>query len=141
MADHEGWIGRSHERRDIVVAGPLDRLSAMLDREDPPFADGDVVPPLAHWLFFLPSDRQSEFGTYGHPRRGGFLPPIHDLPRRMWAGSWLSFLGKLRVGERIVRRSTIASVKVRDGERPSRLRHRPPRDRQWQRRSRDRGRA
>jgi len=33
----------------------------------------------------------------------------------MWAGSWLSFLGKLRVGERIVRRSTIASVKVRDG--------------------------
>lgn len=54
MADHEEWIGRSQERRDIVVAGPLDRLSAMLDREDPPFADGDVVPPLAHWLFFLP---------------------------------------------------------------------------------------
>ena len=59
------WIGRTEEARDLVTAGPLDRLAATLDRDDPPFATGDAVPPLGHWLFFLPGARQS-----GHrPRR------------------------------------------------------------------------
>ena len=30
-------------------------------------------------------------GPDGHPRRGGFLPPVHDLPRRMWAGGRVAF--------------------------------------------------
>jgi 3-methylfumaryl-CoA hydratase len=115
MNDYSDWIGRSEEARDQVTAGPLDRLAATLDRDDPPFGDGDVVPPLGHWLFFLPNARQSEIGADGHPRRGGFLPPVHELPRRMWAGSRLSFPGTIRVGDRIVRRSTIISVKGKEG--------------------------
>lgn len=115
LSDYSAWIGRTEERRDTVTAGPLDRLSATLDRDDPPFAEGDAVPPLAHWLFFLPDARQSELGPDGHPRRGGFLPPVHELPRRMWAGSRLSFSGTIRVGDRLVRRSTIASVRQKDG--------------------------
>lgn len=47
--DYAEWIGRSEERSDMIVSGPLDRLSATLDRDDPPFADGDVLPPLDGW--------------------------------------------------------------------------------------------
>ena len=115
VTDYSAWIGRSEERRDTVTAAPLDRLSATLDRDDPAFADGDMVPPLGHWLFFLPDARQSEVGPDGHPRRGGFLPPVHELPRRMWAGSRLTFPGSIRVGDRIARRSTIASVTQKEG--------------------------
>jgi 3-methylfumaryl-CoA hydratase len=103
------------ETGDQVAAGPIDRLSAMLDRDDPPFAAGDILPPLAHWLFFLPGERQSEIGADGHPRRGRFLPPVNDLPRRMWASSRIAFPGELRVGEQIMRRSTVASVKQKEG--------------------------
>ena len=35
-----------------------------------------TLPPLWHWLYFLPVQRQSELGADGHPRRGGFLPPV-----------------------------------------------------------------
>jgi 3-methylfumaryl-CoA hydratase len=114
--DHAAWLGRTEEAHDVVTAGPLDRLSATLDRDDPPHSDGDAVPPLGHWLFFLPRARQSEIGPDGHPKRGGFLPPVHHLPRRMWAGSRITFPGEIRVGDAIVRRSVIASIREKAGK-------------------------
>ena len=113
--DYSAWVGRAEESRDRVTSGPLDRLSATLDRDDPPAREGDAVPPLGHWLFFLPDARQSEIGPDGHPKRGGFLPPVHELPRRMWAGSRISFAGEIRVGDAIVRRSVIKSVHRKKG--------------------------
>jgi 3-methylfumaryl-CoA hydratase len=115
LPDYSHWIGRTEEAHDTVTAGPLDRLAATLDSGTEALGDGDAVPPLGHWLFFLPGARQSDIGADGHPKRGGFLPPVHELPRRMWAGSRLSFPGEINVGDRIVRRSTIASVKSREG--------------------------
>ena len=115
VQDYSQWVGRTEEARDLVTSGPLDRLAATLDRDDQRLRAGDAVPPLGHWLFFLPGDRQSEIGPDGHPKRGGFLPPVHELPRRMWAGSRLRFPGEIRVGDAIVRRSTIASVKRKEG--------------------------
>jgi 3-methylfumaryl-CoA hydratase len=108
--DYRGWIGRSEQGREMVTAGPLDRLAATLDRHDHGLSNGDAIPPLGHWLFFLPQARQSEIGPDGHAMRGGFLPPVQELPRRMWAGSRLAFAGELRVGDHIVRHSTIKSV-------------------------------
>jgi 3-methylfumaryl-CoA hydratase len=113
--DYQGWVGRSEQRHEVVTAGPLDRLAATLDRDDPGLSAGDALPPLGHWLFFLPQARQSEIGPDGHPRRGGFLPPVDELPRRMWAGSRIAFAGELRVGDAIVRHSTIKSVTRKDG--------------------------
>jgi 3-methylfumaryl-CoA hydratase len=115
-ADERDWIGRREVRRDVLTEGPLDRLSATLDRDDAPLGQGDVAPPLAHWLCFLPDEPQSAIGPDGHAGRGGFLPPIHDLPRRMWAGSRIAFPGKLRVGMALVRRSTVASVERKQGK-------------------------
>jgi 3-methylfumaryl-CoA hydratase len=72
------------------------------------------LPPLWHWLYFLPLYRQSEVGPDGHAKRGGFLPPV-PLPRRMWAGSQFEFNRALRVGDRITRVSTIADVTEKSG--------------------------
>ena len=108
------WVGREETARDVVTAAPLAGLAATLDRDDPPPTAGDVVPPLAHWLYFLPRHRQSELGPDGHARRGGFLPPV-PLPRRMWAGGRLEFVQPLRVGDAIVRRSRIVDVRHKHG--------------------------
>lgn len=75
---------------------------------------GDPLPPLWHWLYFLPFDRQSELGPDGHAKRGGFLPPV-ELPRRMWAGGRVEFHRPLKVGESVTRTSRIADVKVKEG--------------------------
>ena len=109
------WIGRSERRSDTVTAAPLAGLSATLDRvDDPEPMPGDALPPLAHWLYFLPQAAQREIGADGHPRRGGFLPPV-PLPRRMWAGGRLQFERTLRVGDEIERRSTITRVDAKHG--------------------------
>jgi 3-methylfumaryl-CoA hydratase len=108
------WVGRGEVVEDRVTPVPIAALAATLDRDDPPPRPGDAVPPLWHWLYFLPLSRQSMLGPDGHPRRGGFLPPV-GLPRRMWAGGRLSFPRPLRVGERIRRTSTIADVTHRTG--------------------------
>ena len=108
------WIGREETARDLVTAAPLAGLAATLDRDDPPPAAGDALPPLAHWLYFLPRHRQSELGPDGHARRGGFLPPV-PLPRRMWAGGRFEFRQPLRVGDEIVRRSRIVDVRHKRG--------------------------
>lgn len=112
--DWQDWVGRTESRADVVTTTPMAALAATLDRDDPPPRVGDPLPPLWHWLYFLPLVRQSELGPDGHPERGGFLPPV-PLPRRMWAGSRLSFLQPLRVGEAIERTSTITDVTCKEG--------------------------
>ena len=77
------WIGRNEAIEDTVTKVPVAAMSATLDRDDPPPRPGDPLPPLWHWLYFLPLHRQSELGPDGHAKRGGFLPPV-PLPRRMW---------------------------------------------------------
>lgn len=109
----EAWIGRSDERDDLVTQAPIRLLQATLDHATPDILPA-AVPPLGHWLYFLPGERQSLVGSDGHPQRGGFLPPI-SLPRRMWAGGRLQFLRPLPVGERIWRLSTIESVEAKSG--------------------------
>ena len=109
-----GWVGREEERRDTVTAAPLAALSALLDRDDPPPRAGDPAPPLAHWLYFLPSYRQSAAGADGHAARGEFLPPV-PLPRRMWAGSQFEFHKPLLIGDALTRTSTIADVTEKSG--------------------------
>ena len=109
-----GWIGRTESLEDVVTPAPLRALTAVLDRDDPPVAPGDTVPPCWHWLTFLPMPRQSEIGPDGHPLRGGFLPPV-PLPRRMWAGSRIRFHAPLRAGQLLRRTSHIDDVRLKEG--------------------------
>ena len=114
LAHWRTWLGRSEQRSDVITAAPLDAWAATLDRDDPEARLGSSVPPLAHWLFFLPAARQSQIGPDGHPQRGGFLPPV-PLPRRMWAGGRLTFHHALQVGDEVVRKSRIASIDAKSG--------------------------
>jgi 3-methylfumaryl-CoA hydratase len=110
----QDWVGRSESVPDRIGATPINALNATLDHEAAPAADGDPLPPLWHWLYFLPLHRQSEIGPDGHARRGGFLPPV-PLPRRMWAGSQFEFRSPIRVGDAVERTSTIVDVTEKEG--------------------------
>jgi 3-methylfumaryl-CoA hydratase len=108
------WTGRTDTRTDKVTAVPFAAMSATLDLESGLPAPGAPLPPLWHWLYFLPLYRQSEVGPDGHALRGGFLPPV-PLPRRMWAGGRLDFLQALRVGDAVERTSRIVKVDAKEG--------------------------
>jgi 3-methylfumaryl-CoA hydratase len=115
VAHLRSWEGRSETLTDEIVAAPLRGQSALIDRDDARQAAGSEVPPLWHWLYFLPQARQSQIGPDGHPLRGGFLPPV-PLPRRMWAGGRLQWQSNpLRVGDVAQKHSRIASVKHKAG--------------------------
>jgi 3-methylfumaryl-CoA hydratase len=113
--DPDDWIGRSETLHDTVTLAPMRAMSATLDRHDAELREGDALPPLWHWLYFLPQHRHGELGPDGHAKRGGFLPPV-PLPRRMWAGGRLRFHEPLRAGEAIERVSHIASIHGKQGQ-------------------------
>ena len=130
MTAFESWVGRTERADDTVAAMPVAALAATLDVDVP----RDALPPLWHWILFTPKARASEIGPDGHPRRGGFLPPV-PLPRRMWAGGRLTwhepagppqglipecaarrdFNQPLRVGDAIARTSRIERISERKG--------------------------
>ncbi len=114
MDDLTAWVGRSETVHDTLGPTPVAALAATLDHPAEPVLVGNALPPLWHWLYFLPLHRQSEIGADGHAKRGGFLPPV-PLPRRMWAGGRFEFRAPLRVGDAVARTSTIADVTQKDG--------------------------
>lgn len=113
MEQFDGWSPIATEQQDDLVAAPLRRLAALFDHDGAHWPKGEL-PPLAHWLFFLPEAPQSTVGVDGHPTRGAALPPI-DAPRRMWAGGRLSFHAPLPIGAKATRRSVVSDAKVKDG--------------------------
>ena len=116
------WVGRTQAVEDFAAPFPVRALTATFDEKDPDPQNGDPLPPLWDWLYFLDTAPQSKIGPDGHaesrgsdPRFGDFLPPV-PLPRRMWAGSRFAFDGEpLRVGEAIRRASKIKSVEPKSG--------------------------
>jgi 3-methylfumaryl-CoA hydratase len=106
----DAWLEKQEVAKDDITAFPLKAMSATLGQTD----TGNLVPPLWHWLYFLPVSPLSDAGPDGHPQRGGFLPPV-PLPNRMWAGGRLTFHEPLKVDERAVRISTIANIEDKTG--------------------------
>jgi 3-methylfumaryl-CoA hydratase len=116
LAHLQDWVGKTETLADNVTPVPVRALSATLDLPAPDASAGLALPPLWHWLYFLPLYRHSELGADGHARLGGFLPPV-PLPRRMWAGGRLrwSQANPVVVGDEVRRVSTIESVKHKAG--------------------------
>ena len=110
----QSWIGKRESTCQILAPEPVIRLAALLDYAEPPWADGNIA-DLGHWLYFLPQVRASEMGEDGHPKLGGFLPPV-PLPRRMWAGSNIEFHQLPLIGEVVERESTVVSVTHKSGK-------------------------
>jgi 3-methylfumaryl-CoA hydratase len=104
------WVGKTEQLHDVVRPDAVAALAATLDQ---PLPDG-FLPPLWHWINFWSVAPASQLGDDGHPRRGGFLPPV-PLPRRMWAGGRLTFPAPVPIGAALTRTSSILDVKDKAG--------------------------
>ena len=107
------WVGRSETREDLIHVATVNAMAATLDKEQNLTA-GAPLPLLWHWLFFWAVSPASGLGPDGHPRRGGFLPPV-ELPRRMWAGGRLKFDSDLPIASEAKRVSHIKAIDVKTG--------------------------
>jgi 3-methylfumaryl-CoA hydratase len=110
MGEWDAWIGRTLEQTDILTHGLLQRFRATIDIGE----IAHVAPQGIHWCLCLPDAPTAELGEDGHPKRGGFMPPV-PLPRRMWASSEMTFHAPLAAGVEVVRRSTISEIAEKSG--------------------------
>lgn len=113
MTEFSAWIGCVEERQDRLDPARSNALLAAIGRELG-LSAGDPLPELHHWLHFWDPKMPDQTGPDGHPKKGGFLPPI-PLPRRMWAGGRLIFRTPLVLGEEVRRVSTILSIEEKSG--------------------------
>jgi 3-methylfumaryl-CoA hydratase len=109
------WTGRVQRAEDWVTPQRVAAWFAMLDHTDAP-DEGAPAPPGFHWTLAPPLVRESELGPDGHPLRdaNSFLPPV-PMPRRMWAGSRLTFHRPLLIGDRVERESVITAIQEKRG--------------------------
>lgn len=115
MTSLRHYIGTNSTRSETISATPLRLLAATLNLQAFQPEPGAPVPPLWHWLYFLPDDRLEDLAEDGHPQRGDFYPA--GLPRRrMFGGATITLHQPLRVGETAVCRTEIVGIDERDGE-------------------------
>ena len=108
---HDAYVGRTEQREDRLDDRLIRGMAATLGLPQP-----EILPPLWHWMLFQDWVMPEGIGPDGHPKRGGFLPPVHDLPRRMWAGGRVTFhASPLREGDEVTRTSTILKVAEKSG--------------------------
>lgn len=115
VPEWQRWIGSTEHLSDRTSLESLTRMSATLDRDDPPWRAGDPIPPLWHQMYFPAVVRDSAIGPDGHPARGDFLPPI-PLPRRMFAGARQTYHRPLRAGELVERKGEVVSIDRKTGK-------------------------
>ena len=61
------------QAQDTLRPQPVQFMQATLDRNQS-FGDGDALPPLWHWLYFLEAKRTSELGRDAPPPQKGRVP-------------------------------------------------------------------
>ncbi len=109
------WIGSQEVREEVISGVVAECVAAMLDMDGERFASGNPLPSLWHWFHFLPKAPMSKIDHDGHPKRGGFFPPV-TLPRRMFAGARMKFLHPLIIGQPAVREGEILNVSEKSGK-------------------------
>lgn len=115
--DAQAWVGRVETRDGALTTELAGMLMGALGHPaalQPATHTGAPLPLLWHWAAFPDVVPIAGIATDGHPRRGGFLPPL-PFGRRMWAGGKLTFRGRLAIGEPLTRRSEILSVDFKTG--------------------------
>ena len=108
------WVGNTTTGHQRLDPWPVAALSALFDLPEPAAREGEPLPAMWHWLYFLPAARRSETGADGHPERGGFLPPV-PLKRRMFAGGTTVFHRPLLLGEGARQQATVKSLVRKEG--------------------------
>jgi hydroxyacyl-ACP dehydratase HTD2-like protein with hotdog domain len=109
----DGWAPAPVVRSDDLSRAPALALHGLLGPGAAP-APQATVPPLWTCAYFLEWTPPADLGPDGHPRGGGFLPPLADR-RRVFAGGRTVFSAPLRFGETAVATSTLAAATVKSG--------------------------
>ena len=108
------WIGKIDNVTDYVTPIVEQRYRATLNMDIGNPKDGDPVTSGLHWMLGWNLVKNDELGVDSHPALGEFLPPV-PLPRRMWAGSQIKVLKPIRVGDKVIKESTVADIQVKEG--------------------------
>ena len=108
------WIGKIDNVTDYVTQIVEQRYRATLNMDLGNPKDGEPVTSGLHWMLGWNLVKNDELGVDSHPALGEFLPPV-PLPRRMWAGSEIKVLNPIRVGDKVVKQSTVADIQVKEG--------------------------
>ncbi|MCF8197308.1 MAG: hypothetical protein K9J42_00975 [Sulfuritalea sp.] len=109
------WIGRSRSDEDLISVRHALLMAATVDySEASRIREGERLPPLWHWIYFLEALPSGELGPDGHSARGGFLPPV-PLPHRMWAGGRVSFAMPVPIGVIVRKESHVLKVDHKAG--------------------------
>jgi 3-methylfumaryl-CoA hydratase len=112
--DWSSWVGNRQTQTDVIAPQRVHDLAATLGHPNP--ARPAALPPGWHWIFFNGFVPRAEVGADGHPKRGGFLPPV-PLPRRMWAGGGIDYLAPLPLGCEATKTSEILRIESKSGRR------------------------
>jgi len=113
MESLRGWIGRSSEAEDLVTPRLVGGFRATFAPYLAP-SGKDEAPLGLHWCLAPDAEPMAGLGPDGHAAKGSLLPPV-SLPRRMWAGGELELHAPLRLGDKVLRRSTIADIAAKQG--------------------------
>lgn len=107
------WIGRSSEAEDLITPRLIGGFRATFAPYLAP-SGKDEAPLGLHWCLAPDAEPMAGLGPDGHAAKGSLLPPV-SLPRRMWAGGELELRAPLRLGDKVLRRSTIADIAPKEG--------------------------
>jgi 3-methylfumaryl-CoA hydratase len=113
--DYRDWIGSREELEDTVTLNMCRQMAALLDETETDFKNGDPLPAMWHYCYFLNNVPMRDIGTDGHPKRGGFLPPV-TLPRRMFANGKIDFLAPIPLGTEVRRVGEVIAVEEKSGK-------------------------
>lgn len=111
----DAFIGREQRRRDRVDPALAARFLATFDLVPSPVG---AMPQGIHLCLCTPDTPTERLGEDGHPlwenSDDAFLPPVAQ-PRRMWAGSSITFHRSIAAGNAIARTSRIAAISEKSG--------------------------
>lgn len=109
-----GHIGTRIVENDIATEAPIKAIVATFDREEDAPRAGQAIPPGWHIGYFLSTARTATLATDGLPAGTGVLPKL-PLPRRMYAGTRITFHAPLLVGDALTRETELTDLQVREG--------------------------
>ena len=108
------WLGNTEIVTDYLTPVVEQRYRATLNIDPGNPVEGESATSGIHWMLAWNLKKNDELGVDSNPARGDFLPPV-PLPRRMWAGSQIIVHNPLRVGDKVVKKSKVADIKLKTG--------------------------
>ena len=115
-SDISDWIGNKNTSRGIIDIVTAELINSTIGKKpNETFKKGDPLPPLWHWFAFPSATHLSQLGDDGHPKHVGYIPP-QNLTRRMWASGSLTFHSDLKIGEEIIKDTTLLDIKKKESQ-------------------------